>query len=67
MKVSYDKGVEIPCPTCLSWSHFIQDNLKIPIYLYKQSINKVNAILYFIFYQLLLSHNAMLYGKQCGS
>ena len=26
-------AVEIPCPTCPTWSHFIQDKLKISIYL----------------------------------
>ena len=23
------RAVEIPCPTCLTWSHFTQDKLKI--------------------------------------
>ena len=27
------RAVEILCPTCPTWSHFIQDNLKISIYL----------------------------------
>ena len=27
------RAVEIPCPTCPTWSHFIQDKLKISIYL----------------------------------
>ena len=40
--------VEIPCQTCLTLSHFIQDKLKIPI-CHRTSINKVNAILYFFF------------------
>ena len=29
---------EIPCPTCPTWSHFIQDKLKISIYLSLDSI-----------------------------
>ena len=28
------RGVEIPCPTCQTWSHFILDKLKISIYLF---------------------------------
>ena len=28
-----NRAVEIPCLTCLTWSHFIQDKLKISIYL----------------------------------
>ena len=39
------RGVEIPCTTCPTWSHYIQDKLRISIYF----INKVNAILCFIF------------------
>ena len=27
------QGVEIPCPTCLTWSHLIQDKSEIYIYL----------------------------------
>ena len=27
------RAVEIPCLTCLTWSHFTQDKLKISIYL----------------------------------
>ena len=30
---SNSSGVEIPCLTCPTWSHFIQDNLKNYIYL----------------------------------
>ena len=26
------RALEIPCPTCPTWSHFIQDKLKISIY-----------------------------------
>ena len=49
---SLGRTVEIPCPTCPTWSQFIQDKLKISIYLsldkYKFMF-KVNTILYFIF------------------
>ena len=40
-----DRGVEILCPTCPTWSHFIQDKLEISIYLSRD--NKF-TILYFI-------------------
>ena len=33
--------VEIPCPTCPTWSHFIQDKLKISIYV---SLDKYKCI-----------------------
>ena len=40
------RAVEIPCPTCPTWSHFVQDKLKISIYLSLDKcgvcINKVN-------------------------
>ena len=49
---TFSGAVEIPCPTCPTWSLFIQDKLEISIYLsldkYK-CIKKVNTILYFIF------------------
>ena len=35
------RAVEIPCPTCPTWSHFIQDKLKISIYL---SLDKYRCI-----------------------
>ena len=38
--LSYSRAVEIPCPTCPTWSHFIQDKLKIFIYL---SLDKYNV------------------------
>ena len=46
------RAVEIPCPTCLTWSHFIQYKLKISIYMSLDKCKicyKVNKILYFIF------------------
>ena len=45
------RAIEIPCPTCPTWSHFIQDKLKIPINLSFGQVQmyKVNKILYFIF------------------
>ena len=61
--ISKDRAVEIPCPTCPTWSHFIQDKLKISIYLSldKSKIYyKVNKILYFIFWLIIMcSHVAM--------
>ena len=50
--ISEIRAVEIPCPTCPTWSHFIQDKLKISIYLIvlgQVQMYKVNTILYFIF------------------
>ena len=35
------RAVEIPCLTCPTWSHFIQDKLKIVIYL---SLDKYKCI-----------------------
>ena len=50
------RAVEIPCPTCPTWSHFIQDKLKIYIYL---SLDKYKCIKliqfcisYFDYYEL---------------
>ena len=54
------RGVEIPCPTCQTWSHFIQVNFKkILSTCPGTSLKKVNAILYFIcfinYYELTIS------------
>ena len=50
--------MEIPCKTCLSWSHFNRDKLEITIYLsldkYKCT-KKANTILYFIFLSIIMS------------
>ena len=50
--------MEIPCPTCPTWSQFIQDKSKISIYLsldkYKFMF-KVNTILHFIFCLIITS------------
>ena len=35
------RAVEIPCPTCPTWSHFLQDKLKISIYLSKYKCIKM--------------------------
>ena len=46
------RALEIPCSTCPTWSHLIQDKLKISIYLSLDKCEfcyKVNKILYFIF------------------
>ena len=40
-KYDIPMAVEIPCPTCPTWSHFIQDKLKISIYL---SLDKYKCI-----------------------
>ena len=37
-----NRAVEMPCPTCPTWSHFIQDKLKISIYLSLDKYTKVN-------------------------
>ena len=44
--------MEIPCPTCRTWSDFIQDKLEISSTCPETSINKVNSILYFELDQL---------------
>ena len=41
VRVHVVRTVEIPCPTCPTWSHFIQDKLKISIYL---SLDKYKCI-----------------------
>ena len=51
------RAVEIPCPTCPTRSHFIQDKSKISIYL---SMYKVNTILYFIFWLIIRSSHLAL-------
>ena len=54
------RAVEIPCPTCPTWSHFIQDKLKISIYL---SLDKckicIKLIKFCISYFGLSSHVAL--------
>ena len=57
------RAVEIPCPTCPTWSHFIQDKLKISIYLSLDKCkirNKVYKILYFIFWLIIMSSHVAL-------
>ena len=52
------RTVEIPCPTCSTWPQFIQDKLKISIYLFLDKYKfmfKVNTILYFIFWLIITS------------
>ena len=51
--LSNGRAVEIPCPTCPTCSHFIQDKFKISIYLSLDKCKicyKVNKILYEISY-----------------
>ena len=55
--------MEILCPTCRTWSHFIQDKLKILIYLSLDKCKicyKVNKILYFIFRLIIMSSHVAL-------
>ena len=67
-KSSHIRAVEIPCPTCPTWSHFIQDKLKFSIYLsldkYKIWIKLMKFCISYFDY-LLWIH--MLHLKQCGS
>ena len=39
--------MEIPCPTCPTWSHFIQDKLKISICLSLDKFKCINTIFAF--------------------
>ena len=47
---SIDRAVEIPCPTCPAWSHFIQDELKISIYLSLDKYKCIKLIQFYISY-----------------
>ena len=40
-----NRAVEILCPTCPTWSHFIQDKLKIAIYLSLDKYKCINLLL----------------------
>ena len=56
--------MEIPSPTCPTWSHFIQDKLKISIYLSLDRCKicyKVNKILYFIIGTIITSSHVNSY------
>ena len=53
------RAVEIPCPTCPTWSHFIKDKLNISIYLSLDKYKINNTILYFIFWLIICSHLAL--------
>ena len=44
------RAVEIPFPTCPTWSHFIQDKLEISIYLSWDKFKENYFFLYFIFH-----------------
>ena len=44
------KAVKIPCRTRPTWSHFIQDKLKLIFTCPWTNIKKVNSILYFDFF-----------------
>ena len=58
----YTRAVEIPCPTCTTWSRFIQDKLKISIYLSldKYKMYKVNVILNIMFWLIITSSHITL-------
>ena len=45
--------MEIPCPTCPTWSHFIQDKLKISIYLSLDKCKCVKLIQFCILFILI--------------
>ena len=51
-KVQLIRAVEIPCPTCPTWSHFTLDKLKISIYLsldkYKNCIKLINFVFHIL-------------------
>ena len=57
------RAVEIPCATCPTWPHFIQDKLKISTHLSLDKCKicyKVNKILYFIFRLVIISSHVAL-------
>ena len=57
------RAVEIPCPTCPTWSHFVQDKLKISIYLSLDKCGvciKLIKTLYFTFLFIIMSSHVAL-------
>ena len=52
---SLNRTVEIPCPTCPTWSYFIQDKLTISIYL---SLDKYEICIKLkkIVFNILINH-----------
>ena len=54
------RAVEIPCPTCPTWSHFIQDKLKISMYLSLDKCKICINFLYFIFLLIIKSSHVAL-------
>ena len=44
------RAVEIPCPTCPTWSHFIQDKLKISNYLSLDNYKSLKLIQFCVSY-----------------
>ena len=65
--ISSIRALELPCLTCLTWSHFIQDKLKISIYLSLDKYKCIKWIQFCISYFDLLLWAHMLHCKQCGS
>ena len=47
------RAVEIPCPTCPTWSHFIQDKMKVSIYLSLDKCKICIKLIKFIFHILI--------------
>ena len=45
--------MEIPCPTCPTWSHFIQDKLKISLYLSLDKRKICIKLINFVFHILI--------------
>ena len=45
--------MEIPCPTCPTWSHLIQDKLKISLYLSLDKCKICIKLINFVFHILI--------------
>ena len=57
------RAVDIPCPTCPTWSHFIEDKLKISIYLSLDKCKiyiKLIKVLHFILLLIIMSSHVAL-------
>ena len=58
------RAVEIPCPTCPTWSHFIQDKLKISMYL---SLDKYKLKMLINYYEFTGCIENIVYPDQLAS
>ena len=57
----FSRAVEIPCPTCTTWSHFIQDKSKFLFTCpWMSTMYKVNTILCFLFWLIITSSHLAL-------